>query len=299
MTKMAEEMKSLVQIQTNSCTLEEEEECNKMNYFDQNTNEIETIINIVIQDSLTNVLSNEQFINTQNIITSKIRYVIVEWLIRVVQTIPFNRSTLFNAVSLLDHYLSESPATRENIQLIAATSLWISAKIEEIEKSDIRYFVSICRNKFIADQFKQMEINFIQIIGSQLNYPTSIFFVDFFLRMTEQNSLKFRIIVQMLLDSSLTRFNFNEYNPSLIAVSAIYATFLILKIKCPLVKLSNKIRSNVSLIKHVGYLLFDTCFKIMNQKSSGIYTEYTTSLPDWEELFHEAQSSFNSLLEQK
>lgn len=80
-----------------------------------------------------------------DIITPKMREILVEWLIEVQQEYKLHRKTLFLAVSYIDRVLGSSmPLTKRDLQLLGATCMWIAAKFEELMAPSLRDFEYIC-----------------------------------------------------------------------------------------------------------------------------------------------------------
>ena len=58
------------------------------------------------------------------------RAILVDWLVEVQENFELNHETLYLAVKMVDLYLSKKLITREKLQLIGATALFIASKFD-------------------------------------------------------------------------------------------------------------------------------------------------------------------------
>ena len=240
--------------------------------------EIDFLLNSTISEASQFTLSENIFSQVQKKLTLQNRYSVVDWLIRVTQRINFSRSILFNSVFILDQYLSKKEIDINAIQLAATTCLLISTKLDQVlnYNLELNYFVTLCQKKFTAEQFRDMEKEIIETIGFQLNFPTSLFFVDPFLGIFNQELTPlFHVFVQFLLDCSLTSFKFNEFPTPLLSASAIYITAMLLDYHCPITSLCMAAQiKNPTQLKEIGTFLVNCGMAVMSKGSGGIFSEY-------------------------
>jgi len=67
---------------------------------------------------------------TQQDITPQMRAILVDWLVEVQECFELYHETLYLGVKLLDHFLERNTIKRDELQLVGATTLIISSKIE-------------------------------------------------------------------------------------------------------------------------------------------------------------------------
>ena len=60
------------------------------------------------------------------------RAILVDWLVEVQECFELYHETLYLGVKLLDHFLEKNSIQRDELQLVGATTLIISSKIEVI-----------------------------------------------------------------------------------------------------------------------------------------------------------------------
>ncbi len=71
------------------------------------------------------------------------RAILIDWLIDVHSKFKLLNETLFLTVNLIDRYLSKCQVSRQNLQLIGVSCMFIATKYEEIYPPDLRDFVYV------------------------------------------------------------------------------------------------------------------------------------------------------------
>ena len=66
----------------------------------------------------------------QGDLSSSMRAILVDWLVEVQENFELNHETLYLAVKLVDHYLSRKSLTRDQLQLLGATAMFIACKFD-------------------------------------------------------------------------------------------------------------------------------------------------------------------------
>jgi cyclin B len=165
-------------------------------------------------------IKEDYFKKKQKQVDSKMREVLVDWLIEVHNRYKMRDETIFLAVKLIDKYLSIRPIEYDRFQLLGTASLMIAAKYEEIYPPKIKDFVYICANAYTKADVLKMEARILHLMNFDLVFPTSIQFFGFF-----QKLFKFDPTVKNLtfyiLYGSLVSHNFAQTNPRLLAYSAV------------------------------------------------------------------------------
>lgn len=70
------------------------------------------------------------YMDNQPTLTTNMRSILVDWLVEVQENFELNHETLYLAVKLVDTYLSKQIVTKELLQLVGATSLFLSCKFD-------------------------------------------------------------------------------------------------------------------------------------------------------------------------
>jgi len=79
----------------------------------------------------------------QSDINEKMRAILVDWLIDVHLKFKLVNETLFLTVNIIDRYLQRAEVTRQKLQLVGITAMFIASKYEEIYPPDLRDFVYV------------------------------------------------------------------------------------------------------------------------------------------------------------
>lgn len=246
-------------------SFDEEEEINDFSQFTHK------IIPTAIEESRQLVLPSDSFHHTQKEITIALRLSIIDWLLRIVLKLNYQRNTLYNAVWILDRILSKVSVSSEDLQLTSIVCLWMTAKVEAISSmSSIQEFLTICNNRFTSDQFRKKELQVFQLIDGRLNYPTSQLFLHPLLNGIECESYNQK--VQFFLDMSLMEYELISYPSPLVTVGAI-AT--VLGDRCPLLRLFSLISTDMTsdVLEIIRKITDITCYTLEN-KNTAMYTVF-------------------------
>ena len=66
----------------------------------------------------------------QTDLTTSMRAILVDWLVEVQENFELNHETLYLAVKLVDKYLCDNQMTRERLQLVGSTAMFIACKFD-------------------------------------------------------------------------------------------------------------------------------------------------------------------------
>ena len=112
------------------------------------------------------------------------RYKMSQWFYQVVKYCQLNQGTAQLCISNLDRFLSMHPyylKDREDYQLAAISALYLSIKINNSVKLDMKFLGMLCRGRYKHKDIAAMEQTILHCLGWKVNPPTSIFFVDRYL----------------------------------------------------------------------------------------------------------------------
>ncbi|MGH0143795.1 UNVERIFIED_CONTAM: hypothetical protein FKN15_063216 [Acipenser sinensis] len=70
------------------------------------------------------------YMDKQSDLNREMRAILVDWMIEVQENFELNHETLYLAVKLVDHFLTETVCMRETLQLIGSSAMLISSKFE-------------------------------------------------------------------------------------------------------------------------------------------------------------------------
>ena len=72
----------------------------------------------------------EKYMDRQTEISISMRSILVDWMVEVQESFELNHETLYLAVKLVDLYLSKVVISRDKLQLVGSTALFIACKFD-------------------------------------------------------------------------------------------------------------------------------------------------------------------------
>jgi len=172
------------------------------------------------------------YLNNQPEINEKMRAVLIDWLVEVHRMFKLIPETLFLAITLIDRYLSVTQVTRDNLQLLGVTAMFIAAKFEEIYAPECMDFVYVSDGACTKQQILKMEQNLLNTLKFNLTHPTPVHFLRRYSKAAGSDYL-LHTLCKYLIELSLIDFNLLKFVPSLIAASSVYIGRAMVG-KCPL-----------------------------------------------------------------
>jgi cyclin B len=117
-----------------------------------------------------------KFLSVQNDINSKMRAILIDWLVDVSVKFKLIDITLFSTITVLDKFLQARQVHRQNLQLLGVTCLMIVAKFEEIYPPSITDYVCVCDKAYTQEQLLDSEADVLQTLKFDLAVTPSIVF---------------------------------------------------------------------------------------------------------------------------
>ena len=96
----------------------------------------------------------------------------------VSREIEFSLETWCLAVNYLDRFLGVQPLSKDCLQLVGLTVLWIGAKQDELSPPSTDELVSLCADSYSTTNFKHMELIVLARLNFNLAAPTPAFFLS-------------------------------------------------------------------------------------------------------------------------
>ena len=75
----------------------------------------------------------------QEDLTPHMRGILVDWMVGVQESFELNHETLYLAVKLVDLYLNKKQTSKDRLQLVGATGLFIACKFD-VRLFSVNYF---------------------------------------------------------------------------------------------------------------------------------------------------------------
>lgn len=166
----------------------------------------------------------------QGDINENMRAILVDWLIEVHYQYNFKRKTLFQAIYILDLYLSKKTIERIKFQLLGIACLLIASKVNEIDYPRLGEFVHITDDAYTIQELLNVEIDVMQTLNFEIFFPTA---EDFYgiISKTYDFTKKQYFLGEYLLDTSLIDYNLLKFQPSVISASCSYIVMKFFGIK--------------------------------------------------------------------
>ncbi|XP_070786133.1 G2/mitotic-specific cyclin-B3 [Enoplosus armatus] len=101
----------------------------------------------------------------------EMRAILIDWLVEVQENFELYHETLYLAVKMTDHYLSQTPVHREMLQLVGSTAMLIASKFEERSPPCVDDFLYICDDAYKREELISTEATILQALSFDINIP--------------------------------------------------------------------------------------------------------------------------------
>ncbi|XP_074633230.1 G2/mitotic-specific cyclin-B3-like isoform X2 [Acropora palmata] len=182
----------------------------------------EIFVNMKSREEL---FSLSNYMETRKDIAPQMRSILVDWLVEVQECFELYHETLYLGVKLLDHFLENTVIQKDELQLVGATALIISSKIEERHPPCMDDFIYICDDAYKQHQFIAMESRIMRSLGFDINIPIPYRFLRRYAKAAFAN-IETLTLARFLLESSLLESRFITCRASHIAASCLYLALL-------------------------------------------------------------------------
>jgi len=154
-------------------------------------------------------------------INEKMRAILIDWLLDVHLKFRLLPETLYLTVFLIDRFLSLKCVSREKLQLVGVTAMFIASKFEEIYPPECNDFVYISANAYTREEILQMEQYMLNTLGFNLATPTTLYFLRRFSK-AAMSDYRVHTLSKFLLELALLEIRLLKYVPSQIAAASVY-----------------------------------------------------------------------------
>merc|ERR1712212_477596 len=114
----------------------------------------------------------------QSEVTSAMRMLLLEWMVDISRELEFSLETWCLAVNYLDRFLCFQSLSKDCLQLVGLTALWIGAKQDELSPPSTDELVSLCADSYSTTNFKHMELIVLARLNFNLAAPTPAFYLS-------------------------------------------------------------------------------------------------------------------------
>ncbi|XP_028806906.1 putative cyclin-A3-1 [Neltuma alba] len=168
----------------------------------------------------------------QKNVSANARGILINWLAEVAEEYRLLSDTLHLSVSYIDRFLSAKTVSKQRLQLLGVSSMFIASKYEEISPPRVEDFCYITDNTYTQAEVVEMEAHVLKYLNFEMGSPT----VKTFLRRLagiaseyqKTHKLQFEFLAYYLGELSLLDYNCVKFLQSMVAASAIFlARFII------------------------------------------------------------------------
>lgn len=187
-------------------------------------------------------LPNLSLIQQQPEINLKMRPLLLDFLMDVINKLNLSKSTFPSTVNLIDRYCSTRIVKKQHYQLLGLTCLWISCKNldSKFKIPNLNDLSKMCCNCYDKKLFLEMENHLLKLLNWLITIPTFDSFIDLYLNLFANfqlqncnnmllNDLKILSIYICELIQFYPNIYFN-YNTSLIALTSFLISTKILNL---------------------------------------------------------------------
>ena len=170
-------------------------------------------------------LAGNGYMSKQTDVNEKMRAILIDWLVEVHLKFKLMVETLYLTVNLIDRFLEKEPITRNKLQLVGVTAMFLASKYEEIYAPECRDFVYISDKAYTREQILHMEGHMLAKLNFQLTTPNAFVFLKRFAKVAgiiATPRSKTELLANFFVELTLQEYKMLKYLPSTIAASAIY-----------------------------------------------------------------------------
>lgn len=162
------------------------------------------------------------------IVTSKMRSVLIDWLIQVHLKFHLLQETLYLCVQIIDAYLQLVDVPKMQLQLVGVTAMFVASKYEEMYVPAIDDFVYMTDNTYTKSDIRQMEISILRTLDFMIGKPLPLHFLRRFSK-AGQSDPKQHTLAKYFMELSLHCAEFSSFDPSYLAACSLCLAFKLLK----------------------------------------------------------------------
>ncbi|KAJ1272296.1 hypothetical protein BS78_06G191500 [Paspalum vaginatum] len=161
------------------------------------------------------------YMSSQQDINSKMRAILIDWLIEVHYKFELMHETLFLTVNIIDRFLEKQVVPRKKLQLVGVTAMLLACKYEEVSVPVVEDLVLISDRAYTNGQILEMEKLILNTLQFNMSVPTPYVFMKRFLKAADSDK-QLELVSFFLLELCLVEYHMLKYRPSHLAAAAVY-----------------------------------------------------------------------------
>uniref|UniRef100_H2ZC11 Uncharacterized protein n=1 Tax=Ciona savignyi TaxID=51511 RepID=H2ZC11_CIOSA len=159
---------------------------------------------------------------------SKMRCILVDWLIQVHHRFQLLQETLYLTIAILDRFLQVHPVPRAKLQLAGVTAMLLASKYEEMYAPEVSDFVYITDKAFSQAQILTMEILMLKTINFSLGRPLPLHFLRRNSKAGQVDAIQ-HTLAKYLMELSLVDYDMCHISPSKLAAGSLCLSIKLLE----------------------------------------------------------------------
>ncbi|XP_055837226.1 G2/mitotic-specific cyclin-B [Episyrphus balteatus] len=158
----------------------------------------------------------------QKEVIPKMRAILIDWINEVHHQFHLVPETFHMCVAIIDRYLQAVKTTsRQHLQMVGVTSLFIASKYEELFPPAIGDFIYITDDTYTKNQLLDMEVKIMKALDFNLSRPLPIHFLRRFSKAASAEDCH-HAMSKYFLELVTTEYSMAHYRPSEIAAASLY-----------------------------------------------------------------------------
>jgi len=171
------------------------------------------------------------YMSSQQDINSKMRAILIDWLIEVHYKFDLMDETLFLTVNIIDRFLDKEVVPRKKLQLVGVTAMLLACKYEEVSVPVVEDLVLISDRAYTKGQILEMEKLILNTLQFNMSVPTPYVFMKRFLKAADADK-QLELVSFFMLELCLVEYQMLNYQPSHLAAAAVYTAQCAIN-RCP------------------------------------------------------------------
>ncbi|CAN1337242.1 CYCB1-2, partial [Linum perenne] len=167
------------------------------------------------------------YMEKQPEMNSRMRAILVDWLIDVHQKFELSHETLYLAINIIDRFLSVKSVPRKELQLVGISATLMASKYEEIWPPEVNELVLISDRAYCSQQILVMEKTILASLEWTLTVPTQYVFLVRFLKAATGSGpvdKEMEFMAHFMSELGLMDYECSVmFCPSMVAAAAVYA----------------------------------------------------------------------------
>lgn len=140
-------------------------------------------------------------------VTRTMRAILVDWMVEIQENFELNHETLYMAVKLTDLYLDRVPVSKENLQLVGSTALFVASKFDERCPPCCDDFLYICDDAYSKEELFQCERDMLNTLQFDIGMPLSYRYLRRYAKVSKV-TMDVLTLGRYILETSLMHYEF-------------------------------------------------------------------------------------------